>query len=108
MDGPPSAAAKVFARAQGEYVRTELELGDTFLDIARTTQDAAHARSCMRSALRALRMVDKFMPGSLFPAAEIAVVRDLRERLAMRLREALQEVGRPTRPSAVKAMLGRS
>ena len=53
-------------------------------------------------------MVDKFMPGSLFPAAEIAVVRDLRERLAMRLREALQEVGRPTRPSAVKAMLGRS
>lgn len=75
-----------YARAQGEFVRIELELGNTFLDIARETQNSAHASSCTRSALIALRTADRFISGALFSAAEHAAVRELRELLAERLR----------------------
>ena len=89
MNVPPSVAEKHFSRAQGEFVRTELELGDTLLDMAQTTQDAAFARSCMRSALTALQTADKHMAGALFLQGDLEV-RDLRKRLATGLREAFQ------------------
>lgn len=95
MNDASAANAADFARAQGEFVRTELELGDTFLDIARTTPDPAHARVCMRSARAALESADKFMAGSMFHEAEVAEVHDRRERLATRLRDA-QSKSSPT------------
>jgi hypothetical protein len=47
-------------RSHADYIRTELDIGLTFLDIAATTRDLKHSQRCVGIAIEALRTADRF------------------------------------------------
>jgi hypothetical protein len=75
-------------RAVADSVLTELELGLTFLDVAETTNDPAHALQSVKHALTALRAANKFLgvlqPG-IFHIDEFETIQQRREQLVQRL-----------------------
>jgi hypothetical protein len=74
-------------RAQGEFVRAELELGATFLDVALTTRDAGHSLRCVRNAIVALRTADRYITRALFAHMDDVEIYRLRDQLEERVRK---------------------
>jgi hypothetical protein len=77
-------------RAQGEFVRAELELGATFLDVALTTRDAGHSLRCVRNAIAALRTADRYMAHALYAHLDDAEIYRLRDQLEERVRKLIR------------------
>lgn len=65
-----------------DFVRTELDVGFTFLDIARSAPNPTHARRCLDIAIEALRTTDRFMTQIEVRDAE---VHERRKRLRARI-----------------------
>ena len=74
-----------FRRAHADFLRTELDLGFTFLDIAARSADLAHRHRCVCVAITALRTAYRFSGPALVSDSEI---HQLREELCERLRRA--------------------
>ena len=73
-------------RTRAEYIRTELDIGLTFLDIAANTRDPKHCQRCMCTAIEALRTADKFFRVAQLVDSDDDLYRR-REQLRQRLRE---------------------
>ncbi|MBV8307417.1 MAG: hypothetical protein JO203_07110 [Gammaproteobacteria bacterium] len=71
-------------RAHADFVRTELDVGLTFLEVAATSQDRARRHRCVCVAIAALRAACRFSGAALINDAEI---HQLREQLRERLRQ---------------------
>jgi hypothetical protein len=73
-------------RTRADFIRTELDIGLTFLDIAANSRDPKHSQRCVCIAIEALRTADKF-----FREAQLVDSNDdlyqRREQLRQRLRE---------------------
>src|SRR5215470_6742946 len=78
-------------RVRADFVRTELNVAFTFLDIAANTRDQSHARNCVRTAIDALRTADRFFLQTEGSAADIRDINERREQLRQRLREIAPE-----------------
>ena len=84
----PSRFAQVLSdvqRTRAEYIRTELDIGLTFLDIAANTRDPKHSQRCMCTAIEALRTADKFFREAQLVDSDADLYRR-REQLRQRLR----------------------
>ena len=73
-------------RTRAEFIRTELDIGLTFLDIAATTRDPKHSQRCRCTAIEALRTADKFFSEAQLVDSDDELYRR-REQLRQRLRE---------------------
>ena len=73
-------------RARADLVRTELDVGFTFIDIAKGARNPTHARRYRRIAISALRTTDRFLKQTEVGDADI---RERRKQLRNRLREAV-------------------
>ena len=74
-------------RTRAEYVRTELDIGLTFLDIAANTRDRKHSLRCVCIAIEALRTADRF-----FRDARLVDPNDELYRRGEQLRQRLREI----------------
>lgn len=85
----PSLLGQVHAvvqRTRAEFIRTELDIGLTFLDIAANTRDSKHSHRCVCSAIEALRTADRFFGDARLVDSDDELYRR-REQLRQRLRE---------------------
>jgi len=85
----PSRFAQVLSdvqRTRAEYIRTELDIGLTFLDIAANTPDPKHSQRCVCIAIEALRTADRFFREAQLVDSDDDLYRH-REQLRQRLRE---------------------
>ena len=73
-------------RTRVEYIRTELDIGLTFLDIAANTRDPKHSLRCVGIAIEALRTADRFFRQAQLVDSD-ADLYQRREQLRQRLRE---------------------
>ena len=79
-------------RNRTQFIRTELELGLTFLDCAKAREGSLGWQGCIRNAITALRTAERFlaMPPRLDDAA-LADIQQSRLKLHQRLHEILAQ-----------------
>ena len=76
-----------FEHAGAEFVRVELELAATFLDLAAVTASFEHFQKCVRDAEVAVRTADRVLESLRFPEKGSAAIRERRQQLRDRLRD---------------------
>jgi HpcH/HpaI aldolase/citrate lyase family len=75
---------------QADYVRVELELGLTFLDIAEATREAETARRCIHHAITALRTANHFLAGIRVNTGDNAILYQYPNELRKRIVETVR------------------
>ena len=88
-------AAVEVQRVRADFVRTELDVAFTFLDIAANARGQTHARKCVQTAIDALRTADRFFLQTEASAADIRDINERRGQLRQRLGEIAPEPALP-------------
>jgi hypothetical protein len=76
-------------RNRTEFIRTELELGLTFLDCAKAREGSLGWQGCIRNAITALRTAERFL--AMQPGLDDAALADIRQR-RLELHQRLHEI----------------
>ena len=81
-------------RVRTDFVRAELDVAHTFLDIAVNTRDRSQAQKHIYTAIDALQSADRFFLQAQSNTSENRDIRERREELRQRLSEMTTEAQR--------------